>query len=63
MIELSLDELHKIADLCNGANIESFKLNRDFSSGIGSILTLSYDTFVVDYTATMTIKLNGVEDW
>jgi hypothetical protein len=63
MIELSLKELHKIADLCFGANIESFNLKRDFSSGIGSILTLSYDTFVADYPATVTIKLNGVEDW
>jgi hypothetical protein len=63
MIKLSIKDLKKIKDIINELGIEEFTLKQEGVSGIGSILTLSYDTFVGDYPATMTVTVSGVEDW
>jgi hypothetical protein len=63
MIRLSIKELDKIKEICNEVGVEYFELNQDNRSGIGSILTLTYDTFVADYPAKMTVEVSGVENW
>jgi hypothetical protein len=63
MIRLSLSDLNKIRTVCEEANVEYFTLNQDCSSGIGSIFTLSYKSFVANYPATVCVELDSVEDW
>jgi hypothetical protein len=42
---------------------EYFTLDQDFGSGIGSILTLTYETEIADHPATVSIEVSGVENW
>ena len=63
MIRLSIQELDKIKEICNEEEVEYFELNQDNRSGIGSILTLTYDTFVADYPAKITVEVSGAETW
>jgi hypothetical protein len=63
MIRLTVDNLKKIKDIVAELGIEEFTLKQEGVSGIGTILTLSYDTFVADHKATMTVVINGVKDW
>jgi hypothetical protein len=63
MIHLNVFELDKIKKICEEVGTEYFTLEQNNKSGIGSILTLTYDTEVAGYTAKMTIEVSGVESW
>jgi len=60
---LSLNELNKIKSIAEDVGTESFTLSHSYDSGIGSILYITYDTFVADYAAKVTIEVSGVENW
>ena len=49
--------------ICDELDIDQFIVKQDGTNGIGTVLTLSYDTFVADHKATMTVVINGVKDW
>jgi hypothetical protein len=63
MIRLNIFELNKIKKICEEVSTEYFTLEQDNSSGIGSILTMSYETEIADYPATVSIEVSGVESW
>ena len=63
MINLNVFELDKIKKICEEVGTEYFTLEQTSDSGIGSILTLTYDTEVAGYPAKMTIEVSGVESW
>jgi hypothetical protein len=63
MIHLNIFELNKIKNICEAVGTEYFTLEQDNSSGIGSILTMSYETEIADYPATVSIEVSGVENW
>jgi hypothetical protein len=63
MIRLNIFELNKIKKICEEVSTEYFTLEQDNSSGIGSVLTLTYETEIADYPATVTIEVSGVESW
>ena len=63
MIHLNIFELNKIKKICEEVGIEHFVLEQNNSSGIGSILTMSYETKIADYPATVSIEVSGVENW
>jgi hypothetical protein len=63
MIRLSVKDLDTMKKVCEELGIDQFTLKQDGTNGIGTLLTLSYDTFVADYMATMTVIINGVKDW
>ena len=63
MINLNIFELNKIKNICEAVGTEYFTLEQDNSSGIGSVLTMSYETEIADYPATVTIEVSGVENW
>jgi hypothetical protein len=63
MIRLNIFELNKIKNICEAVGTEYFTLEQDNSSGIGSILTMSYKTEIADYPATVSIEVSGVENW
>lgn len=43
--------------------VETFRLDHDSSSGIGSILKLTLTTKVIGKDADITFEIAGVEDW
>ena len=63
MIKLNVSELDKIKKICESVGTEYFTLESDSSSGIGSILTLTYETEIADYPASVKIEVSGVESW
>jgi hypothetical protein len=63
MIHLNVFELNKIKTICEAVGTEYFALEQDVKSGIGSILTLTYNTEIADYPATVKIEVSGVETW
>jgi len=63
MIHLNLHDLEKIKKICEEAGTEYFILEEENTSGIGSILTLTYDTEVAGYPAKMSVEVTGVESW
>ena len=63
MINLNVFELDKIKKICEEVGTEYFTLEQTRESGIGSILTLTYDTEVAGYPAKMTVEVSGVETW
>ena len=63
MIKLNVYELNKIKEICESAGTEYFTLEQDSSSGIGSVLTLTYETQVADYPAKVTVEVSGVDSW
>ena len=63
MIRLNIFELNKIKKICEEVSTEYFTLEQDNSSGIGSVLKLTYETEIADYPATVTIEVSGVENW
>ena len=63
MINLNIFELDKIKKICEEVGTEFFTLEQTTSSGIGSILTLTYNTEVAGYPAKMSIEVTGVEAW
>lgn len=63
MVQLNVFELDKIKQICESVGTEYFTLEQDKGSGIGSILTLTYDTEIANYPATVKIEVSGVETW
>jgi hypothetical protein len=63
MIRLNVFELDKIKKICEEVGTEYFELVQTNDSGIGSILTLTYDTEIADYPAKISIEVSGVENW
>ena len=63
MIKLNIYELNKIKEICESVGTEYFTLKQDSSSGIGSILTLTYETEIANYPAKVTVEVSGVESW
>ena len=63
MIRLNIFELNKIKNICEEVSTEYFTLEQDNSSGIGSILTFTYETEIADYPAKVSIEVSGVESW
>ena len=60
---LNLAELNKIKKIAEEVGTEYFRLSQTKESGIGNILYMTYDTFVADYAAKVTIEVSGVKDW
>ena len=44
-------------------DIQTFKIESDNSSGIGSIVKLTLTTKVIGKDADVTFEISGVEDW
>ena len=63
MIKLNIYELDKIKTICESVGTEYFTLEQDSSSGIGSVLTLTYETEIADYPARISIEVTGVDSW
>ena len=63
MIHLNLHDLEKVKRICEEAGTEYFTLEEESKSGIGSILTVSYDTMVADFPATVRVEVRGVDSW
>lgn len=63
MIKLNIYELNKIKSICEDVGTEYFTLKQDSSSGIGSVLTLTYETEIADYPARVSIEVSGVDSW
>ena len=63
MINLSIDEIDRIRTICGDLDINYFTLTQDASSGIGSTLTLSYDTELKGYSVNITVQVTGSENW
>jgi len=63
MIRLNVFELDKIKKICEEVGTEYFELTQTNDSGIGSVLTLTYDTEIADYPAKISIEVSGVENW
>jgi len=63
MIKLNVYELNKIKSICEDVGTEYFTLEQDSSSGIGSVLTMTYETEIADYPAKVSIEVSGVESW
>ena len=63
MIRLNIFELNKIKKICEEVGTEYFTLAQTNTSGIGSILTMSYETEIADYPAKVTVEVTGVESW
>lgn len=63
MINLNVFELDKIKKICEEVGTEYFTLEQTTNSGIGSILTLTYQTEIADYPAKISIEVSGVESW
>jgi hypothetical protein len=63
MVQLNVFELDKIKQICESAGTEYFTLEQSTGSGIGSILTLIYDTEIADFPATVRVEVTGVKNW
>jgi hypothetical protein len=63
MIKLNIYELNKIKSICEDVGTEYFILEQDSSSGIGSVLTMTYETEIADYPAKVSIEVSGVDSW
>jgi hypothetical protein len=63
MIKLNVYELNKIKSICEDVGTEYFTLEQDSSSGIGSVLTMTYETEIADYPAKVSIEVSGVDSW
>ena len=63
MIKMTLYDLNRIKKICEEVGTEYFELSVTTGSGIGAILTLSYDTEIADYPAKVSIEVSGVEKW
>ena len=63
MIHLNIFELNKIKNICEAVGTEYFTLEQTNTSGIGSVLKLTYETEIADHPATVSIEVRGVESW
>ena len=63
-ITLHKDDIVKIQQLLKKfPDTDFFSLIQESGSGIGSVLTMSFDYSVDDIKGTFTTEINGVEDW
>jgi hypothetical protein len=63
-IILNRNDLAKIQQLlAKFPETDFFSLVQESGSGIGSVLTMSFDYSVDDIKGTFTTEINGVEDW
>jgi len=44
-------------------NISSFEINQDNSSGIGSVVTMTFDHQIEDIQGSFTVEISGIESW
>ena len=63
MIILNVFELNKIKKICEEVGTEYFTLAQTNTSGIGRVLTFTYETEIANYPATVSIEVSGVENW
>jgi hypothetical protein len=63
MINLTIDDIDRISKICRDLDINYFALEQDATSGIGSVVTLAYDTELKGYPANIRIEVTGVENW
>lgn len=63
MIHLNIFELNKIKKICEEVGTEYFVLEQTNTSGIGNVLTLTYETQIADYPAKVTVEVSGVDNW
>ena len=64
MINLSVFELEKIKKICEATGTEYFTLEeQNKTSGIGTVLTLTYETEIAGYSAKMSVEISGIESW
>jgi hypothetical protein len=63
-IILNRNDISKIQKLLEKfPDTDFFSLTQESGSGIGSVLTMSFDYSVDDIRGTFTTEINGVEDW
>jgi hypothetical protein len=63
-IILNRNDLAKIQQMLEKfPDTDFFSLTQESGSGIGSVLTMSFDYSVDDIRGTFTTEINGVEDW
>ena len=62
-IRLNVFELNRIKKICEVVGTDYFELDQTDGSGIGRILTLTYNTEIADLSAKVTIEVSGVEEW
>ena len=62
-IRLNVFELNRIKKICEEVGTDYFELDQTDESGIGRILTFTYNTEIADLSAKVTIEVLGVEDW
>lgn len=61
---LNRKDIEKIQEiLIKFPNVESFKIDSDTSSGIGSYITMTFDQEVNGMKGSFEIEISGVEDW
>lgn len=63
MINLNIFELNKIKKICEEVDTEYFALEQTNTSGIGSVLTFTYETEIADHPARVSIEVSGIENW
>ena len=63
MIRLTVHELDKIKQICEQTGTEYFTLEQTGESGIGSILSLTYETEIANHSAKVSVEVSGVENW
>jgi hypothetical protein len=63
-IILNRNDISKIQQLLEKfPDTDFFSLVQESGSGIGSVLTMSFDYSVDGIRGTFTTEINGVEDW
>jgi hypothetical protein len=63
-IFLNRSDISKIQHLLEKfPDTDFFSLIQESGSGIGSVLTMSFDYSANDIKGTFTTEINGVEDW
>lgn len=64
MIYLHPDDVKMISEIMSEfPDADSFRLNSDSSSGIGTTMTLTVSTRINNRPAEVTFEISGVEDW
>ena len=63
MTRVTVQDLERIQQICQEAEVESFELESDSRSGIGTVLTMTYDSRVANRAARVSVEISGVQDW
>jgi hypothetical protein len=62
MTKLTIKQLDRIKVVADKLGVETFVIETA-SNGIGSTLTLSYETFMEDWPATIIVNLTDIGEW